>query len=100
MQTLRKEFSRHKGSMCKGPPRQKGLRGFSGEQGDSAVEVSCKGRKEAKQVRERKGQRDRQRQIVGGLVWSPQQMREDRAHTRMKKMGKEGTPIRLDTFLC
>lgn len=38
-------------------------KGFSGEQGDRAAEVSSKGRTEAKQVREREGQEDRQRTI-------------------------------------
>lgn len=59
LQTPRKDLSRHKGRRCKGPEAERA----SGEQGDRAAEVSSKGRTEAKQVREREGQGDRQRTI-------------------------------------
>lgn len=87
LQTPRKELSRHKGRRCKGPEAER----VSGEQGDRGAEVSSKGRKEAKQVRER-GQADRQRQVtVGDLVWRLRWMEEERAHAWRKKVGKERT---------
>ena len=68
LQTPRKDLCRHKGRRCKGPEAERAL----GEQGDRAAEVSSKGRMEAKQVGEREGQGDRQRQVMegGDLVWS------------------------------
>lgn len=88
LQTPRKELSRHKGRRCKGPEAER----VSGEQGDRAAEVSSKGKKEAKQVGEREGQGDRQRQVtVGDLVWRLRRMEEERAHTWRKKVGKERT---------
>ena len=106
LQTPRKDLSRHKGRRCKGPEAERA----SGEQGDRAAEVSSKGRTEAKQVREREGQGDRQRtiQTATGGSWHvclmatrpccESSMLSCQAHPQ--KVQREGQPVKRKTGMA